>query len=97
MGSCLCRGDRHINQHLPFLWVYIAEELTLIFIWDTKWVKQQRAHHQLSLCVTLIMTTIAIILRLLQQEHSVKQFPYIVLANPHENHGKQILSFLYSR
>lgn len=71
-------------------------EKSLIFIQDTKCVKQERAHHPLHCCVTLIITTIAIILRLLYQEYSATHYPYIILANPYDNNGKQVL-LLYTR
>lgn len=60
-------------------------------------MKQERVHHQLHLCVTLIVTIIVIILRLLYQEHNAKHFPYIILANSYDNHGKPVLLVLYTR
>lgn len=59
-------------------------------------MKQERVHHQLHPCVTLIVTTIAIILRLLYQEHNAKHFLYIILADPYDNHRRQVLLLLYT-
>lgn len=95
--SCLCREGRHLSQCLSYLYMDVAEDYK-------KFHKRGEAGDTTScisvwpffFCVTLIINIIAVIL-LLSQKHNSKHFPYVMLANSYDNHGKQVLLFLYMR